>query len=142
MFSLKKVSTNMCLLCCIEDRNDNAPMFIVPDSVGPVFTTTYSLTLSEKTRTGSTLLSVNATDRDSGLMGQLIYSLQDIPDSRFGIDALTGNLTLAAYDFISQLLFSYLLPSMPGLAYESNNYKFVVACLVRTCFDLNGTSTF
>ena len=54
----------------VTDVNDNHPVFSIP--VGG-----YLASLAENTTVGSEVITVVATDRDSGLHSQITYSLGD-----------------------------------------------------------------
>lgn len=72
----------------IEDANDNAPRW--PQD--PI-----TIRVSEKAAIGSTIYNLTASDLDSGLNGDLRYSLVDEFPSKgyFAVDSLTGAVTLA-----------------------------------------------
>lgn len=72
----------------IEDANDNAPRW--PQD--PI-----TMRVSEKAAIGSTIYNLTASDLDSGLNGDLRYSLVDEFPSKgyFAVDSLTGAVTLA-----------------------------------------------
>lgn len=72
----------------IEDANDNPPRW--PQD--PI-----TVRISEKVAIGSTIYNLTATDLDSGLNGELRYSLEtEFPSkNNFAVDSLTGALTLA-----------------------------------------------
>ncbi|XP_039353238.1 protocadherin-16 [Mauremys reevesii] len=70
------------LTVIVEDINDNAPTF----SQG-----LYQVTLLEHTPAGSTILTVSATDRDSGSNGELTYRLA-VPSSDVSINPSNGTL--------------------------------------------------
>uniref|UniRef100_A0A8C3EZG8 Protocadherin-16 n=1 Tax=Chrysemys picta bellii TaxID=8478 RepID=A0A8C3EZG8_CHRPI len=70
------------LTVIVEDINDNAPTF----SQG-----LYQVTLLEHTPAGSTILTVSATDKDSGSNGELTYHLA-VPSSDVSINPSNGTL--------------------------------------------------
>lgn len=72
----------------IEDANDNPPSW--PQD--PI-----TIRVSEGSIIGSTIYNLTASDRDSGLNGDLTYDLvSEFPTSgNFAVDSLTGALTLA-----------------------------------------------
>ncbi|XP_011637579.1 protein dachsous [Pogonomyrmex barbatus] len=72
----------------IEDANDNSPSW--PQD--PI-----TVRVSEKATIGSTIYNLTANDLDSGLNGELRYSLvaEFPPKNCFAVDSLTGALTLA-----------------------------------------------
>ena len=55
----------------ISDANDNHPLFTIPDGG-------YDVSLSENSPLGSEVITVVATDRDSGLHSQITYFLSDV----------------------------------------------------------------
>lgn len=66
----------------------------------------YNVTISENTTVGTTVLSIIATDRDSGSQGELTFSLSS--GSPFYIDVASGSITLKqALDY--EAMTSYLL---------------------------------
>ena len=76
------------LLILVEDMNDNAPVF------GPH---PPSVTLGEDSRVGDYVATLAATDKDSGVFGQVSYSLDpNEPDSSmFEVSARTGVVRLS-----------------------------------------------
>lgn len=72
----------------IEDLNDNAPVFD-PDH--------YTVSVSSHSQPGTEILTVIATDRDSGLFGQVTYEiLPGDMSARFTLDKQTGVLYLTS----------------------------------------------
>ncbi|XP_027765408.1 protocadherin beta-6-like, partial [Empidonax traillii] len=72
----------------VLDVNDNAPVFTQEEYMGKV---------SENTPKGSVVMSVLATDRDSGINGDITYQFRqamDHSDSAFEIDPITGEIKL------------------------------------------------
>lgn len=75
----------------VVDQNDNSPSFISPR---------YSATISEDARNGTFVLSVNATDKDSGKFGKVNYFLLNelsnpapfAINSTSGVISVNGNL--------------------------------------------------
>ena len=71
--------------------NENAPQF-VNTTLG------YQASLSEYLPLNSFVLSVNATDKDSGRNGLVKYLIQPVLDYKyFSVEATSGRITLAAY---------------------------------------------
>lgn len=68
----------------VEDVNDNAPSFVDAQ---------YSATLPESSAPGSSVVQVEAEDRDSGSNAAIVYSIAN-PGGVFGIGAETGIVTL------------------------------------------------
>ncbi|KAI4812223.1 hypothetical protein KUCAC02_023628, partial [Chaenocephalus aceratus] len=66
----------------IVDVNDNNPVFLQPSYQEPVF---------ENVNLGTTIVSVSATDADSGLFAVIEYSLVD-GEGKFAIKPLTGEI--------------------------------------------------
>eukprot|EP00795_Rhopilema_esculentum_P009048 gene9048-16692_t len=82
----------------VTDVNDNRPLFNQPS---------YLLDVPENAAVGSPAVSVTATDRDSGLNGQLEYSVTSGASALFRLDAATGAfIPLANLDLDSQSLLS------------------------------------
>ncbi|XP_047462473.1 protocadherin Fat 3 [Mugil cephalus] len=68
----------------VEDVNDNAPVFVnLP----------YYAVVQVEAEPGSAVFRVSATDRDSGLNGQVTYSIKE-KHRNFQVNAVTGELTL------------------------------------------------
>ena len=68
----------------VQDINDNAPFFVNPQ---------YTATLPESSTPGSSIVQVEAEDRDSGSNAVTVYSIAD-PGGVFGIGEETGIITL------------------------------------------------
>lgn len=66
----------------MEDVNDNAPVFNMPESVG-----VYENILSHETA-----FKVKATDIDTGRNAQLKYEITSNSDGRFRVDSASGNV--------------------------------------------------
>ncbi|XP_027901341.1 protocadherin-16-like [Xiphophorus couchianus] len=75
------------LTVLVDDVNDNAPAFTQD---------LYQVTVSEHLRAGSALITLTATDRDSGENGRITYRVMSSTKSAFFIDPSNGTL------FISQ----------------------------------------
>ncbi|KAL1023572.1 hypothetical protein UPYG_G00042580 [Umbra pygmaea] len=69
----------------VEDANDNAPQF----NSDP-----YSITVFENTEVGTFVARLLATDLDTGLNGDILYSLADSAEGHFSVDERTGVVTL------------------------------------------------
>ncbi|KAM3624275.1 uncharacterized protein V6R79_021361 [Siganus canaliculatus] len=69
----------------VEDVNDNPPQF----SADP-----YTFTVFENTETGTYVAKLLASDMDTGLNGDILYSLLDSADGFFSIDEHTGVISL------------------------------------------------
>uniref|UniRef100_A0A672SAS4 Protocadherin gamma-C5-like n=1 Tax=Sinocyclocheilus grahami TaxID=75366 RepID=A0A672SAS4_SINGR len=78
----------------VLDVNDNAPVFNQ---------TVYRASVMENSEKGTPLITVNATDADSGTNGQLLYSFSDIKEQFkdiFNIDGNTGQIiVIGGVDF-------------------------------------------
>ena len=69
----------------ILDQNDNAPVFMK---------SAFSFFFPENPRNGTPVVTLNATDRDSGALGKVTYSLETEAED-FALDANTGLLIVA-----------------------------------------------
>ncbi|XP_051939691.1 protocadherin Fat 1a isoform X5 [Hippocampus zosterae] len=69
----------------VRDVNDNAPAFAADP---------YAITVFENTETGTFVAKLQADDADSGPNGDVVYSLLDSADGWFGIDELSGIISL------------------------------------------------
>nr|XP_046263027.1 protocadherin alpha-8-like [Scatophagus argus] len=82
-------SGEMNILVNVLDVNDNTPLFSQE---------TYSVTLSENTPVGTTVIQVNATDLDEGQNGEVYYSfgnsVSNMLFNLFDINSLTGEITV------------------------------------------------
>lgn len=67
----------------IDDVNDNKPKFTQA---------VYEVAIAERTMFGSSILTVTATDADSGLNGEVIYSLSGSNSNLFRIDSDDGEI--------------------------------------------------
>ena len=68
----------------IADVNDHPPVFI-PDF--------YNAITPENNKIGAPIIQVKATDRDTGLNGQIRYGFSGIANELFDINPVTGNIT-------------------------------------------------
>ncbi|XP_061684885.1 protocadherin Fat 1a isoform X4 [Syngnathoides biaculeatus] len=69
----------------VRDVNDNAPEFASEP---------YAFTVFENTKTGTFVAKLQADDADSGLNGDVVYSLLDSAEGWFAIDELSGIVSL------------------------------------------------
>ncbi|XP_076861960.1 protocadherin alpha-2-like [Brachyhypopomus gauderio] len=74
----------------VIDANDNIPSFSK---------SLYKVRVAENTPIGTTIITLNATDLDEGINGELVYSITDRTSSSklsnvFSIDSITGGITL------------------------------------------------
>ena len=69
----------------VTDVNDNAPLFL------PSF---YAVVVEEFTPSGTSVLSVSASDRDSGINKNFTYQLEQGISVPFSIDPVTGEVTV------------------------------------------------
>ncbi|XP_056328883.1 protocadherin alpha-8-like [Danio aesculapii] len=80
-------SGTMDIIIDVLDINDNAPVFTKD---------TYSVILNENTAVGTTILRVNATDRDEGQNGEVVYSLGHNVNYKlrklFDVNPVTGDV--------------------------------------------------
>lgn len=67
----------------VDDVNDNKPKFTQA---------VYEVAIEERTMFGSSILTVTATDADSGLNGEVIYSLSGSNSNLFRIDSDDGEI--------------------------------------------------
>ncbi|KAF6729210.1 Protocadherin-10 [Oryzias melastigma] len=79
------------LVVKVLDSNDNVPVFMQP---------VYTVSLPENAPAGTLVIQLNATDRDEGLNGEVVYSFSNHISSRvkelFSIDARTGRIEVRA----------------------------------------------
>ena len=78
-----RLSSTGTLSVLVEDENDNAPVFSQ---------TQYSLSVLENSEAGTLLARLAATDSDSGINGEIRYSLKGEDAESFSIDESTGDL--------------------------------------------------
>ena len=78
-------SASRLLHVILEDENDNPPTF---------FKSTFSFFFPENTRKGTPVVSLNATDLDSGLNGQITYYLDTETDA-FSLNPISGLLVVS-----------------------------------------------
>ena len=74
------------LVITVLDVNDNAPQFGEP---------AYSVEIPENVLVSELLVRVGASDADSGINNEIIFSL-DPPNSQFSLNSTSGELTVAA----------------------------------------------
>ena len=77
------------VVIAIEDENDNKPRFSQ---------TVYNVDIMENSNFGSTVLTVTATDADSGLNGDVTYSLTGKDAASFRIDDTGTIITFTKLD--------------------------------------------
>ncbi|XP_041055633.1 protocadherin-16-like [Carcharodon carcharias] len=86
-----KHGTEANLTIVVEDVNDNSPVFVQD---------LYQVTMSEFVSSGCSIVTVTATDRDSGENGQILYRLMSPSTGAFSIDPHNGTLfTVREVDF-------------------------------------------
>ncbi|XP_062910893.1 protocadherin-16-like [Mobula hypostoma] len=78
-----KHSTEANITIRVEDINDNPPVFVQD---------LYQVSISEFTPPGTSIITVTATDRDSGTNGQILYYLMTLESGLFNIDPHNGTL--------------------------------------------------
>lgn len=84
----------------VGDINDNPPKF-KQDS--------YDVKIRELTKTGSVILTVTATDSDSGMNGDVVYSLSNKTFGVFRIDSKTGEIyTVQEFDYSVKNVYNFL----------------------------------
>ena len=86
----------------VNDTNDNSPMFIDAP---------YLITLPENTPTGTTALVISAFDADSGINGEITFSL--LRASKFIVDTINSSAAAIildeSLDFENQTMFNFTL---------------------------------
>lgn len=82
----------------VQDVNMNRPVFVVPDQtlVNAEAKSLPNITVDEEQPIGTLILQLNATDKDTGNNGQVLYSVE--PDvagdfAYFDVEAVSGRLT-------------------------------------------------
>lgn len=75
------------VLLSIADKNDNPPRF----------TRLFSVNVTENAEIGSFVIKVTSSDQDVGENANATYSFTENPGSKFAIDSITGNVTVAGY---------------------------------------------
>ncbi|XP_078078835.1 protocadherin-16-like [Mustelus asterias] len=86
-----KHGTEANLTIVVEDVNDNPPVFVQD---------LYQVSVSEFVSSSSSIVTVTATDRDSGENGQILYRLLSPTNGAFSIDPHNGTLfTVRGVDF-------------------------------------------
>ncbi|XP_034519483.1 LOW QUALITY PROTEIN: cadherin-23 [Ailuropoda melanoleuca] len=105
------------LLVTILDDNDNWPTFSPP---------TLTVHLLENCPPGFSVLQVTATDRDSGLNGELIYRIEAGAQDRFLIHPVTGVIRVANATIDRE---------------EQDSYRLTVVATDRGTVPLSGTAT-
>ena len=84
----------------VGDKNDNSPEF-TNDS--------YSVNIRELTKVDTFILHVKATDGDSGMNGEITYSLSNEALGIFRIDSKTGAIyTLQEFDYFTRKVYNFL----------------------------------
>uniref|UniRef100_A0A3B5KYT3 Protocadherin 2 alpha a 15 n=1 Tax=Xiphophorus couchianus TaxID=32473 RepID=A0A3B5KYT3_9TELE len=82
-------SGTMGIVINVLDVNDNMPVFTRES---------YTVELNENSPVGTTVIQVNATDKDEGLNGEVVYSFGDNVNNKlrklFEIDTITGAITV------------------------------------------------
>ncbi|XP_059502894.1 protocadherin-16-like isoform X2 [Stegostoma tigrinum] len=78
-----KHGTEANITIIVEDINDNPPVFVQP---------LYQVSMSEFASSGSSVVTVTATDRDPGENGEIVYSLKSPTTAAFSIDPHNGTL--------------------------------------------------
>ncbi|NWU42622.1 PCD23 protein, partial [Hylia prasina] len=86
VFSIKgspSRSSTAQLYLSVLDENDHSPLFVK---------THYQISVTEDLEEGSAILDLSASDEDTGLNGELTYSLIDDTYGAFAIDSVTGSI--------------------------------------------------
>ncbi|XP_060575760.1 cadherin-23-like, partial [Ruditapes philippinarum] len=109
----------------VRDVNDNFPVFNKARKF-------YNVSENNKP---FEIFSVNATDKDSGLNGEVIYKLQNIDDVPFGIDPFSGSVYLQSQlDYESKSMYSLSIVAQ-DLGSPSNNAVENVTIYVVDVYD-------
>ena len=92
---------------CIQEQNQHPPMF-APSS--------YTMTIPEIHQLLQPLLTVTATDDDTGPFGRITYSIESDPDQVFSISSTTGAIMLLKQlDYENQTVHSFTVVATDGL---------------------------
>lgn len=119
-------TSSMTLTINLSDVNDETPIFSQ---------TLYSASLKENVALGTTVTSVTATDKDSGVNGALTYSiLSGTGATTFSINPVSGAIfTLLSVDFEDYSLYDLVVT-----VNDNGIVKLTSTCIVRiTILDLN-----
>ncbi|KAL0973402.1 hypothetical protein UPYG_G00203040 [Umbra pygmaea] len=111
----------------VEDANDNAPQFLQEEG--------YSTVIPENTAIGTDVIQVEATDKDMGLNGEIVYSLLT-STTQFGINSSNGIVYVAGQldrEFISH--FNLKIEARDQA--EKGNQRFSVTTLKISLEDVN-----
>lgn len=100
----------------VEDVNDNAPEFSLKE---------YNIRIREDIPVHTVVAITTATDLDSGMGGEILYSLSDDIDHSFKIDKYTGTIrTIKALDFEERQIHSLTVRALdrgtPAISSETS----------------------
>ena len=104
---IPQMDSTVIIQVAVLDVNDNCPEFREPR---------YSETIPENIAVGTTILSVEAFDRDSGGQTQLIYSIRDASLApEISIDQDTGDISIASsLDFETRPVYTLMVDVSDG----------------------------
>ncbi|KAF6720859.1 Protocadherin Fat 3 [Oryzias melastigma] len=111
----------------IEDANDNAPQFLQEDG--------YKITIPENMAIGTDIIQVEATDKDLGPNGDIVYSILT-STTQFGINSTSGMVYVAA-QLDRELTSSFTLKIEARDRADKESPKFSVNILEITLEDVN-----
>ncbi|XP_070543956.1 cadherin-23-like [Ptychodera flava] len=104
--SEEKFNNTADVTVCLTDMNDNSPVFH-PEN--------YNSTIDEHSDVGTFVVQLNATDADSGIFGEVTYSLTGGSRDLFNVDQKFGNVTVAnAEDLDRETSPTYLVIGASG----------------------------
>ena len=97
---------------CIQEQNQHSPVFA---------NNSYTMTIPETRQLLQPLLTVTATDDDTGPFGRITYSIESDPDQLFFTNSTTGTIMLLKQlDYESQLSHSFTVVATDGLSDSIN----------------------
>ncbi|KAM6933567.1 protocadherin Fat 3-like [Xenentodon cancila] len=111
----------------VEDINDNAPQFLQEEG--------YRIVIAENTAIGSEVIQVEATDRDLGTNGEIVYTLLT-STAQFGINSTNG-IVYVAGQLDRELVSSFNLKIEARDMADKGNQKFCVTTLKVILEDVN-----
>ena len=92
---------------CIQEQNQHSPVFA---------NNSYTMSIPETRQLLQPLLTVTATDNDTGPFGRITYSIESDPDQIFFINSTTGTIMLLKQlNYESQVRHSFTVVATDGL---------------------------
>uniref|UniRef100_A0A8C9T8C8 Cadherin domain-containing protein n=1 Tax=Scleropages formosus TaxID=113540 RepID=A0A8C9T8C8_SCLFO len=89
------------VIVAVKDVNDNPPVFLASE---------YTVSVPENSPVGTTVIQTKASDRDSGVNAEIIYSLLSGDKDTFAVDSKDGTITIQEMcDFEIQQEFEILV---------------------------------